>query len=86
MWWVKFTSAVAAFIISCAGAAKILGVSIDLQTKTAAHAEQASLRQEIRDDQTQIIMRLEAKVDRLGERIDVAMASISRGKHTSKEQ
>lgn len=78
MWWLKFTGAVAAFVISVAGAAKILGVSVDVQSKSESRAQYESLRQELRSDQDRAMARLEDKIDKVSERIDLAMTALSR--------
>lgn len=43
MWWLKFLSAVAAGVISVAGVGRVLGVSIDIQSRSAAAAEHEAL-------------------------------------------
>jgi hypothetical protein len=69
-WWVRFMAAVAAGIVACAGAAKILGFQWDVQTKTEAQAQYDALRRDIANDQKQSINKLENKIDKLGDRID----------------
>jgi|WetSurMetagenome_2_1015567.scaffolds.fasta_scaffold114335_3 hypothetical protein len=85
MWWFKFTCAIAAFVMSCAGAAKMLGITVDLQTKTESRSQHEAIRQEIKEDQKQLVKSIQVSIGQLTQRIDDAIISKNHGKRPAKE-
>jgi hypothetical protein len=75
-WWVKFISMTAGAIVALAGAASVLGVRIDVQTKTEARAQHEALKKALRDEEAPVLERIEAKIDRTNDRIDAMTTAI----------
>ena len=77
VWWLKYALAVAAAVVTLAGAARVLGVTVDIETRTEARAQhdelEAKIKRDLRDEHARALERIERAISGLGSRIDRLM-------------
>ena len=70
LWWAKAIGIMAGMMVSVAAAARVLGVTVDIETKTESAAQHEEIKRELRDDQNRALGRVEKAIEHLGDRID----------------